>query len=143
MSNPHFSFQLAIDHSEGWDAANGTLGTAALLHYMSDLLNGPEPGEGPWNFTDTYGNKCKARYTSSFTVVGFYSDTRQVFADHVVADDAESAMGKVARERFKDGSDCQIIGAIPGEHQLDVAYSGATENTGKSAYASDLAASEA
>lgn len=144
MSNPHFSFQLTIDHSEGWDAANGTLGTAALLRYMADLLDSPEPGEGPWNFQDTADNKCEARYTSSFTVLGVYCDTQQVFADHVVAADAESAMVNVARERYRiAGTDCQILGAIPGEHQLSVPYAEDSMDSGKSAYAGDLAGSKA
>ena len=72
----------------------------------------------------------------SFTVVGVYDDTGQVFADHVIARDAHEAMRLASRPAVaaSAGTDLQIIGAIEGHHALTAPC----EDAGKAAYASDL-----
>lgn len=52
----------------------------------------------------------------TFTVIGYYYDTEQVFADHVIAPDAKAAMDKTAAG--DEVWSLVIVGAIEGDHQV-------------------------
>jgi hypothetical protein len=51
-----------------------------------------------------------------WTVIGFYDDNGQAFAEHVEATDQFAAMGRIGK-RLAD-SELVIVGAVAGEHEL-------------------------
>ncbi len=71
----------------------------------------------------------------TYTVIGHYEDTAQVFCTFVQADNAYAAMQAAANEP-ENIQDLTIIGAIEGEHTL----TSACEDSDKSACAVDLLA---
>ena len=73
----------------------------------------------------------------SYTVVGYYDDTMQGFADTVEAVDALAAMVQIANTSSPNGN-LNIIGAFEGEHELI----GPSDETDNISAAVDLAAIE-
>jgi hypothetical protein len=69
-----------------------------------------------------------------YTVIGFYEETGQTFADFQSADDPYSAMRFVARQR---GASANI--AILGAVRSEVKFTPACEESENLAYACDLA----
>jgi hypothetical protein len=68
-----------------------------------------------------------------YTVIGFYEEENQAFAEHVVASNEFRAMTTVGNNHAH--TDLVIVGAIAGGHDLFVP----DEDNGKIAYAVDLA----
>ena len=66
-----------------------------------------------------------------FTVIGLHDDTGEVYADHFDTTDPHEAMRLAANA---DNAPSQILGAIPGKHQITTAC----EDAGKAAYIEDL-----
>lgn len=72
-----------------------------------------------------------AKESKHHTVIGLHDGTGEVYADHFDATDPHEAIRLAAAA---DNAPSQILGAIPGKHQLTAAC----EDSGKAAYIEDL-----
>lgn len=74
---------------------------------------------------------------SIYTVIGMYTSTAEVYADHIEAAGPHEAM-LLAAAVCLDRYDLDILGAFPGEHAITTAC----EDSGKAACAVDLVGEE-
>lgn len=71
---------------------------------------------------------------STWTVIGMYEDTGQVYSETVMAEDAYRAMAIVSTDIEEDRDTLCVLGAIQGDHYIVTPG----EDNGSAAFAIDL-----